>query len=142
MSGEDCFYLAKERIDGQNPLTDGGIDYAMAIEWAEASLQLTENETKGTEIKDFIRKVKVEHDLRFIGPTAGMGWSYYPNEQFFISKFGNDLMKSGAQMRMEENEVFKHRYSSDQYGVNYHIRDYHRLCRGEKLVSANFCHEF
>ena len=37
---EDCFFLAKERIDGQNPLLkSGGIDYAIAIEWAEAALQ-------------------------------------------------------------------------------------------------------
>ena len=37
---DDCFYLAKERIDGQNPLLiSGGIDYAIAIEWAEAALE-------------------------------------------------------------------------------------------------------
>ena len=37
---DDLFYLAKERIDGNNPLQiSGGIDYAVAIEWAEAALE-------------------------------------------------------------------------------------------------------
>ena len=37
---DDLFYLAKERIEGNNPLqVSGGIDYAVAIEWAEAALE-------------------------------------------------------------------------------------------------------
>ena len=36
----DCLFLAKERILGENPLDkSGGIDYAAAIEWAEAALK-------------------------------------------------------------------------------------------------------
>ena len=37
---EDCFFLATERINGKNPLLiSGGMDYAIAIEWAEAALE-------------------------------------------------------------------------------------------------------
>ena len=37
---DDCFDLAKERLYGNNPLQiTGGVDYAVAIEWAEASLE-------------------------------------------------------------------------------------------------------
>ena len=38
---DDLFFLAKERIDGNNPLLClvKGTDYAIAIEWAEAALE-------------------------------------------------------------------------------------------------------
>ncbi len=37
---EDIFFLASERLDGKNPLLiNGGTDYAIAIEWAEAALE-------------------------------------------------------------------------------------------------------
>ena len=38
---DDLFFLAKERIDGNNPLLClvKGTDYALAIEWAEAALE-------------------------------------------------------------------------------------------------------
>ena len=37
---DDCFDLAKERLYGNNPLQiTGGVDYAVAIEWAEAALE-------------------------------------------------------------------------------------------------------
>ena len=42
---DDCFDLAKERLYGNNPLQiTGGVDYAVAIEWAEASLELAEEQ--------------------------------------------------------------------------------------------------
>ena len=36
---DDCFYLAQERIDGKNSLNKFGVEFALAIEWAEAALQ-------------------------------------------------------------------------------------------------------
>ena len=40
LSVEDCFFLATERINGNNPLlVSGGLDYAIAIEWAETALE-------------------------------------------------------------------------------------------------------
>ena len=37
---EDCFFLATERINGNNSLlVSGGLDYAIAIGWAETALQ-------------------------------------------------------------------------------------------------------
>jgi hypothetical protein len=40
LSSEDCLFLANERMEGNNPLkVQGGIDYAVAIEWAEAALE-------------------------------------------------------------------------------------------------------
>ena len=36
----DCFFIASERIYGNNPmLFSGGVEYAIAIEWAEAALK-------------------------------------------------------------------------------------------------------
>ena len=137
LSAEDCFFLAKERIDGQNPLTMGGlggIDYAIAIEWAEVSLKLTENFKTWFEIEEFISETKKIHDENFIGPTKGLKWSYYPNERHFISKFENDTTKTGSQLRKEEYEVFKERYSSTMNFHHAYIRGYHQLCRGEKVV--------
>jgi hypothetical protein len=40
LSSQDCLFLAQERMQGDNPLlVEGGIDYAVAIEWAEAALE-------------------------------------------------------------------------------------------------------
>ena len=40
LTAADCLFIATERIYGNNPmLSSGGVDYAIAIEWAEAALQ-------------------------------------------------------------------------------------------------------
>ena len=40
LMSEDAFFLASERLEGQNPLLiSGGVDYAIAVEWAEAALE-------------------------------------------------------------------------------------------------------
>ena len=136
LSPEDCLFLAKERIDGNNPLLKGGgIDYAVAIEWAEAALVLTRNAKLKEDVKAFLIQTKSEHDKYFQPPTFG-GWSTHPNEHFFISKF-EAKNKTGTELRAEENQVFQKRFSSDSLDYHMHIRDYHRLCRGEKLNFPN-----
>ena len=40
LTASDCFFIAKQRIYGNDPLLyNGGVDYAIAIEWAETALQ-------------------------------------------------------------------------------------------------------
>ena len=70
--------MAKERLYGDNPLQiTGGVDYAIAIEWAEASLELAE-EQNGEDIatmdkiKNLITYAKKQHDEHFIPPTPEM----------------------------------------------------------------------
>ena len=135
--------MAKERLYGNNPLQiTGGVDYAVAIEWAEASLELAE-EQNGEDIatmdkiKNLITYAKKQHDEHFIPPTPGDGWSTYPNEHFFIRKFNNDFSLTGKKLRQEEWEQFRHRYSSELPMLHHHIRDYHTVCRGEKLMFKN-----
>ena len=63
------------------------------------------------------------------------GWDVVPNEQFLIRKFKNSPDKTARQLREEETEVFKQSVSSEAPDYHLHVRDYHRLCRGEKIVS-------
>ena len=42
---------------------------------------------------------------------------------------------TARQLREEETEVFKQSVSSESPDYHLHVRDYHRLCRGEKIVS-------
>lgn len=140
LSPEDCLFLAQERIDGNNPLLKGGgIDYAVAIEWAEAALALTSksNEKLKEDIEAFLVHTKSDHDQYFQPPTFG-GWSTHPNERFFISRFETkNSTVTGTALRLEENQVFQKQFSSDSLDYHMHIRDYHRLCRGEKLIFPN-----
>ena len=47
LTAADCLFIATERLYGNNPMLSqlsqlfqsGGVDYAIAIEWAEAALQ-------------------------------------------------------------------------------------------------------
>ena len=86
-------------------------------------------------LKIHILFIIFQHDERFIPPNPGDGWSTYPNEHFFIRKFNNDISLSGKKLRQEEWEQFRQRYSSESPMFHHHIRDYHTVCRGEKLVS-------
>lgn len=64
------------------------------------------------------------------------GYGQLPNEQFLIRKFEDNPEMTARQLREEETEVFKKSLSSDSPDYHLHIRDYHRLCRGEKIVST------
>ena len=44
---------------------------------------------------------------------------------------------TGKKLRQEEWEQFRHRYSSELPMLHHHIRDYHTVCRGEKLMFKN-----
>ena len=77
-----------------------------------------------------------QHDIHFITQPRHLGWSFYPNERFFIRKFGmSDI--TGRELRLEETHIFQQSISSESPDIHLHVRDYHRLCRGEKLV--NMC---
>ena len=43
LSAYDCFFIASSHINGKKPLTliggSGVVDYAIAIEWAEAAME-------------------------------------------------------------------------------------------------------
>ena len=70
--------------------------------------------------------------------ASGDGPSEIPDERFFIKRIGKDLSKTGGMLRDEEERVFStERWSVDKSpeAVNFYYRDYHRLCRGEELVS-------
>ena len=71
-------------------------------------------------------------------PDYGLKYGYgqLPNEQFLIRKFEDSPEMTARQLREEETEVFKKSLSSDSPDYHLHIRDYHRLCRGEKIVST------
>ena len=73
----------------------------------------------------------------------GNAWIASPNENFFIRKFGNDLNLTGKLLRKEEREI--EWYSSKLPYFHLHIRDFHRLCNGETIVSPSIiehkCHK-
>ena len=68
------------------------------------------------------------------GPNLA-GWDNVPNEQFLIRKFKDSPDMTARQLREEETKVFKQSVSSESPDYHLHVRDYHRLCRGEKIVS-------
>ena len=76
-----------------------------------------------------------KHDENFQRPRPGLGWSEFPNERFFLRQFNNDKTITGRQLRLEEEEAFRLRYSSEEPFYHQHLRDFHRLCRGESIVS-------
>lgn len=147
LSVDDCLFLAKDRLNGKNPLlTTGGIDFAVAIEWAEAALELEKRELVNTgkedlsmltKISEVLNEAKKSHDKHFMPPTPGDGWSRYPNEHFFIRPFGEDKQLTGRQLRQEERENFSKRYTSESLEFVHHLRDYHTLCRGDAVLSRN-----
>ncbi len=78
-----------------------------------------------------------QHDLYFIAPAPGDGWSTYPNEHFFIAKFnGSDPGTNGKSLRLREYEEFStRRYTTEALDYLSRVREFHSLCRGEALVS-------
>ena len=59
LTDQDCLFIAKERFSGKNPLLNsGGIEYAIAIEWAEAALKLTKKSLTRNEIEELIIQIK------------------------------------------------------------------------------------
>ena len=44
---------------------------------------------------------------------------------------------TGRELRLEEARVFQQSISSESPDFHMHIRDYHRLCRGEKIVNMS-----
>ena len=77
----------------------------------------------------------IKHDKFFKPPTDGDGWSTYPNEHFFVKRFEGTSI-SGKELRYLERDIFSRRFSSDNPAYHHHIRDYHTLCRGGKLVRS------
>ena len=75
----------------------------------------------------------IKHDKFFKPPTDGDSWSTYPNEHFFVKRFEGTSI-SGKELRYLERDIFSRRFSSDNPAYHHHIRDYHTLCRGGKLV--------
>ena len=88
----------------------------------------------------------LQHDLNFVKPEKTDSWSEYPNEAFFIRKFEKDIKATGRQMRIEESKIFRQRLSPPEPCAYNHgfgdlkpcIRNYIRLCRGEKLVGIHW----
>ena len=76
----------------------------------------------------------IENSLLDNGPNI-VGWDNVPNEQFLIRKFEDRPDMTARQLREEETKVFKQSVSSESPDYHLHVRDYHRLCRGEKIVS-------
>ena len=76
----------------------------------------------------------IENSHLDYGPNLD-GWDMHPNEQFLIRKFEDSPDMSTRQLREEETEVFKQSVSSESLHLLPTIRDYHRLCRGEKIVN-------
>lgn len=77
----------------------------------------------------------LQHDENFVAPLPGLGWSPHPNEHFFLRRFNNASTITGAQLRREEEKMFRLRYSAEESYYHMHIRDYHRLCRGDSIVN-------
>ena len=76
----------------------------------------------------------IENSLHDYGANL-VGWDNVPNEQFLIRKFEDSPNMTARQLREEETKVFKQSVSSESPDYHLHVRDYHRLCRGEKIVS-------
>ena len=90
--------------------------------------------------------LNLQHDQNFVEPEQAVSWSKYPNEAFFIRKFEKDIKTTGRQMRIEESKIFRQRLSPPEPCAYNHsfgdlkpcIRNYIRLCRGEKLVGIHW----
>ena len=48
-----------------------------------------------------------QHDENFRGMSRGDGGSNLPNEEYFISKIGQDLTVTGESLRVTEEKYFR-----------------------------------
>ena len=78
-----------------------------------------------------------QHDEYFEEPESGDGPTAFPNERYFISRLGEHLNVTGKYLREVEFEVMKGR-TGGRYTVEYSVRDFFALCRGEEPVIINY----
>jgi hypothetical protein len=135
-----------------------GPEFALAVEWMEAALEWVNIEmmfattftlvfslqveafgednpmTEGIRAK--LLEVRKLHDEHFIPPLEGNGPSFHPGEFFFVRKLGSDLNVTCWDLRQEEDRMFREeRFTKQDDGFKYSIRDFQHLCRGLKLVT-------
>jgi len=154
LTAEDCYTIGKERLAKHETLpiepSHKGPEYATAIEWLEAALTLLKN--KGDDVSDCpltasitwtLEDAKTKHDQFFI-PATSSGPSVYPNQGFFLAPFHNCSSscsigtqhqdRTGRNLRIEEDIIFRDREGgvADKHG--YSRRDFFALCRGEIIT--------
>lgn len=137
---DECMEIAHQRVEGYNPSNiDGSSEFALAIEWAEAALELAEMDDPDykdiPKINTFLMETKAEHDKEFQPMNDENGFSPFPNENFFIQKFSdfNETISS-RKLRFKEHREFNQRYTSEGVQYDEQLRSFHKLCRGESVV--------
>eukprot|EP00091_Calanus_sinicus_P011996 TRINITY_DN27073_c0_g1_i1.p1 TRINITY_DN27073_c0_g1~~TRINITY_DN27073_c0_g1_i1.p1 ORF type:complete len:151 (+),score=27.82 TRINITY_DN27073_c0_g1_i1:107-559(+) len=129
--------IAERRISGAQPMRPAiGKEYALAIEWAEGALTITQNKADDKPMEKYIAKflksARIEHNSNWRSPVGQKG--NLPNEEFFVRKIvNNPKLSTGKELRMEENDFLSKEPKNYHLNQGYNIHDFYALCRGEQV---------
>jgi len=128
--------IAESRMTGLHPTRpDNGKEYALAIEWAEGALTITNNKEYEKPMKKYVTKflkyARIQHNNYWKSPMLLEG--SLPNEEYFVQR----IMKSPKQVTGKElridgadylaKELIKYIPRKEGFGIN----EFYALCRGE-----------
>lgn len=156
LSRRQMMMIAYSRFSGEQSLRPHlGKEYALALEWAEAALDLqpdhfsmtgaTANEEVDQpppsrtlhdfeiveeQVREQIMRMRWEHDSSWISPEDQRG--NLPNEEFFVRK--TDGRVTGKELRAEEVGM-KHK-DAEVLRQGFHLHNFYTLCRGEVPVTG------
>jgi len=136
LSVRQMLMIAESRMTGLHPSRpQTGKEYALAIEWAEGALTITNKKEDEKPMKNyatkFLKYVRIQHNKNWISPMMLEG--ALPNEEFFVQR----IMKSPKQVTGKElridgadflaKELTKYLPRKEGFGIN----EFFALCRGE-----------
>jgi len=137
LSVRQMMNIAESRISGAQPMRPAiGKEYALAIEWAEGALTITQNkaddEPMEKHIGQFLKNARIEHNSNWRSPVGQRG--NLPNEEFFVRKImNNPKLTVGMDLRIEETDFLAREPAAQRLNQGYNIHDFYALCRGEHV---------
>ena len=136
LSAKQMMNIAERRMSGKQPMRPAiGKEYALAIEWAEGALALTNDKPLETMITRFLHKARLEHNNNWHSPAGQRG--NYPNEEFFVRRIENSpSITTGRELRVEEVLFLKNNTVNGHLKQGFNIHDFYSLCRGETDTPA------
>lgn len=137
LSVRQMMNIAESRISGIQPMRPAiAKEYALAIEWAEGALTITQNKADDKPMEKYIAKflksARIEHNINWRSPVGQKG--NLPNEEFFVRKIvNNPRLSTGKELRMEEKDFLAREPKNHHLNQGYNIHDFYSLCRGERV---------
>ena len=136
LSAEQMMDIARRRISGSHPMRPrNGREYALAIEWAEAALEIVKedgNSIFSDTILEFLQDARAKHDKFWPSPLGQKGT--FPNEEFFVERVDDHgKISFGKELRERETQFLRKFSISGYLRQGFDIHDFYALCRGDIL---------